>query len=94
MVTGPKCTQDFLLRELLLQMIATKFKQQNQRLLVELFDAISLYHFWWRKKVDAFIIPNLFQKNDYSIADKTKATEQIAVITVNTAAIKAEKEPE
>jgi hypothetical protein len=46
------------------------------------------------KKIDAFIIPQLISENDYSIADKTKATEQIAVTVippVNTAAVKAEK---
>jgi hypothetical protein len=34
-----------------------------------------------KKKIDAFIIPQL-RKNDYSIADKTKATEQIAVTVI------------
>jgi hypothetical protein len=33
-----------------------------------------------KKKIDAFIIPQHFRKNDYSIADK--ATEQIAVTVI------------
>jgi hypothetical protein len=37
---------------------------------------------------------NLFQKNDYSIADKTKATEQIAVTVIPPTAVKADKKPE
>ena len=39
-----------------------------------LFNAISLYHFWWRKKkVESFIIPpTYFRKNDYSIVEQSK----------------------
>ena len=39
-----------------------------------LFDAISLYHFWWRKKkAESFIIPpTYFRKNDYSIVEQSK----------------------
>jgi DNA polymerase-3 subunit gamma/tau len=64
-----------------------------------LFDATSLYHFRWRKKkVESFIIPpTYFRKNDYSIADITRATESIPIAiipAVNDVIILTPKEPE
>jgi DNA polymerase-3 subunit gamma/tau len=79
--TGSK-SQDFLLKGITIANDCDlKFKlSQNQRLLVELC-LMPLSLLMEKKKIDAFIIPQL-RKNDYSIADKTKATEQIAVTVI------------
>ena len=44
-----------------------------------MFDAISLYHFWWRKKkVDKFIIPATYYKNNsYSISEVSSLKTQV-----------------
>lgn len=49
-----------------------------------MFDAISLYHFWWRKKkVEQFIIPpTYYRKNDYSITVQAKIEESKPSIQV------------
>lgn len=59
-----------------------------------MLNAVSLYHFWWRKKkVDQFIIPpTYFRKNDYSITVQTKAVESINVVQPTETVKK--KEPE
>ena len=45
-----------------------------------MFDAISLYHFWWRKKkVAKFIIPATYYKNNsYSITEVPTVKTQVA----------------
>jgi DNA polymerase-3 subunit gamma/tau len=79
--TVKKMHQDFLLKGITIANDCDlKFKlSQNQRLLVELcLMQLASITFDGEKK-NAFIIPPTFFQNDYSIADKTKATEQIAV---------------
>jgi DNA polymerase-3 subunit gamma/tau len=80
-----KMHQDFLLKGITIANDCDlKFKlSQNQRLLVELcLMQLALSLLMEKKKIDAFIIPPTFFQNDYSIADKTKATEQIAVTVI------------